>query len=150
MLPSTTVVRGVFVGAEVWSLVGDDAKPEARFEKVSGRARARLDHFSAGKNVVFALSPTNKSIHSDIARNAPISDGVVDVRITDPRPKIRIFGCFAKCDVLVLLTWATREGLDWPQEVSRCKSQWKLLFPSTPPLIGSSHEHYISNPFIPG
>jgi hypothetical protein len=150
VMPGVSVHRDVYVGAEVLGLVGDDATPSSEYEKVSAKARARLDHFSAGKFVVFALNPRNKSVHSDIARNAPIDKGILDVRITDPNPKIRIFGGFLQPDVLVLLTWATRDNLDFTAEVDRCRKEWDRLLPKNPPVIGNKHEDYISHKFIVG
>lgn len=144
------LARGVFVSGEVWDLVGDDVTVSAELERVSGQARARLDSFSFGKSFVFALSPSNKSALSDIARNAPIATGVVDLRITNPKPSLRIFGGFAEKDMLILLNWAPRENLDFPAEINRCRKIWDQLFPSTPPLIGTTHDHYISKPFIVG
>jgi hypothetical protein len=150
VMPGVSVVRDVYVGSEVLSLVGDDATPSAEYEEVSARARARLDHFSAGKYVVFALAPRNKSVHSDIARNAPIDKGILDVRITDPNPQIRIFGAFLQPDLLVLLTWASRVDLDFPAEIDRCRKEWDRLLPNDPPLIGQKHDDYISSKFIAG
>lgn len=150
VMPGVSVSRDVYVGVEVRNLVGDNATPSAEYQRVSARARARLDHFSAGKYVVFALNPRNKSVHSDIARNAPISTGILDVRITDPNPAIRIFGGFLQANVLVLLTWASRENLDFPAEIIRCRKEWDRLMPSNPPMIGKRHEDYISHKFIAG
>jgi hypothetical protein len=142
--------RGVFVSDEVWNLVGDDVPVSEELERVSGQARSRLDSFSLGRSVVFAMHPRQKSVHSDIARNAPIESGIVDVRITNPEPTLRIFGGFAGRDILVLLTWKHRKDLDFEVEVTRCKLEWGKFFPGNIPLIGTTNDEYISGKFIPG
>ncbi|PSS59832.1 hypothetical protein C6558_36010 [Ensifer sp. NM-2] len=144
------LVRGVFVSNEVWSLVGDDVDVDEKLERPSGQARARLDSFSFGKSIVFALNPRNKSVHSDIARNAPISDGVVDLRVTNPKPSLRIFGAFADKDLLVLLNWELRENMDFDAEIKKCKLNWHGLFPHHPALIGNTHDEYLTKPFVVG
>lgn len=148
-LPGISVVRDVFVSPDVLSLVGDSPTVAGEYARISGRARAKLDNITAGRVFVFGIDPHQKSVTCTIARNAPPSFGVIDVRVTDPRPQVRLFGCVAKKDVLILLTWAPRGGLQFANEVRRCATQWQSLFPNHPPIVSDDPNDYFSD-VIPG
>ncbi|MBN13893.1 MAG: hypothetical protein CMJ15_01520 [Pelagibacterium sp.] len=149
-LPGLSVKRDIFVSQEVYDLVGDEAVVSPDLERVSGKARAKIDYIASGGVFVFAMDPMNKSVTSLVARNHNIPQGVLDVRINDPKPELRIFGCSAGCDVLVLLTWAKRKNLKFKAEVDRCQQVWTSMFPDKQPLVGRNHEQYFSTNTIPG
>lgn len=148
-LPGVSVVRDIFVSPDVLALVGDTPSVDAKYLRVSGRARAKLDNITAGRMFVFGIDPHNKSVTCTVARNDPTAAGVLDVRVTDPKPQLRLFGCVAKKDVLVLLSWAPRDGLNFPVEVRNCSSQWNILFPNHHPVLGHDPNDYFSD-VIPG
>lgn len=141
------VVRDVFVNDDVFNLLDENGTLESRFERVAGRARSKIDAFISGSTVTFALDPHEKNRTSFLARNAPIAMGIVDVRITDPKPMIRIFGGFAAKNALVLLSWAPRDGLEFQKEVIQCRAKWNKLFNNKAPLIGTTHDEYLSGNF---
>jgi len=85
-----------------------------------------------------------------VARNNPVRKGIIDLRVTGYRPDARIFGAFAKLDTLLLLTWAPKTGLHYATEIGKCRATWGVMFPNHNPLIGASHEEYISNNVILG
>lgn len=147
---SSGAKRDVFLTNDVYDFVLFQNGVDASFEAASGRALAKIDTFASGKTVVLGLDPMAKSPATLVARNAPIHKGVVDLRVTARKPDARIFGCFAKCDVLVLLTWAPKTGLHYAREVSRCRSIWDTMFPTTVPHYGSKHEHYLSSNVLAG
>lgn len=148
-IPSMAVVRDVFVGKEVLDLVGDEASPPSDVAKVAGRARAKLDTITGGGIFVFGMNPKHKSPTCLIARNSPPQMGVLDVRVSDPNPGLRIFGCLAQKDVLVLLTWARRKDLDFQGEIKRCSNEWTRLFPAFPAFFGNYATEYFTD-VIPG
>jgi hypothetical protein len=147
--PGKASVRDVIVSKDIWDLVRDDATPPAELELVWGRVRARLDSIVAGSMFLFGLDPFNKSIGSHVARTDPVEVGIVDVRIRDPKPAIRVFGGLAKPDVLVLLSYAYRDNLNFKQEIAQARALWDNLFPNHPPMTGKSHDDYFSN-ILPG
>lgn len=148
--PGAPVVRDVFVTREVNEFVGTYKAVPSEFDRVVGQARAKIDGFTMGRNIIFALNPRSKDTASLVARNSPIHKRVVDMRINSPSPSLRIFGAFAEQDVLLLLTWAPRKNLNFMQEVARCRTYWDKLFPNNDPLIGTRHEHYISTNVLIG
>lgn len=141
-----SVERDVFVSKEVWEfLQGND--PDPKFQAVGLRAYRRIERFICGASVVFGMDPLNKRSTSLIARNNDVRLGVVDVRVNDPQPAVRIFGCFAEKDVLVLLLWRSRKLLQdkgFASSVKRTHSQWTALFPHHSPLVSESPHDYIS------
>ncbi|WP_336067109.1 hypothetical protein [Nitratireductor rhodophyticola] len=146
-LPGLSVVRDVFATQSVYEFLTDEDAIPAQYARVSGRAKAKIDHFISGGVVTFALDPQDKARTSFIARNDPVEMGIVDVRITDPKPMIRIFGGFAARNILVLIVWHPREGLHFQQAVIDCRREWNSLFNNSAPLIGDTHECYLTGHF---
>ena len=144
-----SVERDVFASNEVWEfLQGND--PDPKFQAVGLRAYRRLETFITGKPIVFGMDPLNKRSTSLIARNDEVVWGVVDVRINDPQPAVRIFGCFAEKDVLVLLLWRSRKFLQdkgFASSIRRGQSEWAALFPQYSPFVSENPHDYISGIF---
>lgn len=132
-LPAIPVVRDVFASPAVMELIEGGHFNSAQMERMGGRARAKVDNIVAGRKFVFGLDPYEKSTTCTVSRNRPVSFGVVEVRVTDPDPAARIFGCVAKRNVLILLTWAEKKGLVYKQEVDHCRKEWNLAFPNHHP-----------------
>lgn len=147
-VPSQGVRRDVFVSRQLNDFI-EFNEIDTSFERASGRAMAKIDAFASGKAVVLALDPHSKSPATMVARNSPWQRGVVDLRVTSYTPDVRLFGCFAEKDVLILLTWAPKTELHYGTQISRCRSVWDSLFPEHEPLIGTKHDEYLSH-FIPG
>lgn len=83
-----------------------------------------------------------------MARNAPIGGQVFDIRCTDPKPGIRVFGRFIELDTFVALTWDYRENLngrDFDDAVARCIREWQRLFPREHLFAGRSLNEYLTN-----
>jgi hypothetical protein len=147
--PGRSVERDVFVSRNIWGLLeGEDA--DVKLQQVGARARRRLESFACGRAVVFGMNPLLKDRTSLIARNDPTSTGVVDVRINDPKPAVRLFGCFAERNVLVLLLRRTRSDLalkGFSSSIRQCRRDWDMLFPSYAPLISEDPNEYITGTF---
>lgn len=149
--PGAKVVRDIFVSQEVLDIVGDDATPPEAIARVAGRTRAKLDYITKGGVFVFGLNPKpgKKSGTSLIARTSPITSRILDVRVSDPNPGLRIFGGLAKQNVFVALTWAPREDCNFSTEVARCRQAWDQLFPNHPPFYSANYKEYFSD-VLPG
>jgi len=147
--PGRSVERDVFVSKEIWDFLdGNDA--DVKLQQVGARAYRRLESFVCGNAVVLGMNPLQKDRTSLIARNDPTSDGVVDVRINDPQPAVRIFGCFATRNVLVLLLRRTRQELaqkGFASSIRLCRRQWDHLFSSCTPLVSEDPHDYITGTF---
>jgi hypothetical protein len=83
----------------------------------------------------------------------PCQDGVWEVRARKPKPSLRVFGRFARVDVLVLTHAMPRSALsdpddtDFPREIRNCKIYWRQLFHPFPeePVSGTSIHDFISD-----
>lgn len=144
------VERHVFLGGEARSFVDWDGTVDEQFDTVSARTSSVLDRFCNGSYVTVGMDPHNKRSTSLIARVDPIGGGIVDFRITDPNPAVRIFGGFAAVDLVVLLTWSPRENCDFRAEVARCRKSWDALFPKHQPIVSEKIESYVSKHFNAG
>ena len=148
-LPSVQRTRTLFVSEEVSRAVLPpwDASPEGlRFSQL----RAQLDTFTAGGLISMAQDPFTKPKATYMARLDPPADEVWDIRSIDPRPAIRVLGCFAETDLFVALTWDYRKNLggpnskEWRDFRERCKAMWRNLFPSYQSFSGATVQDYIS------
>jgi hypothetical protein len=150
LLPGVAAVRHVFVTGEVWDFVGGPALPKELATKAA-EGRRMLDSFTAGNRIVVSLSPHQKPSHCQLSRNDPTQDGVWELRIRDPKPQVRIFGCFAECDVFIALSVTAKSDLigklAYPLAVADNASIWGGLFPSHPPVTGDDINAYISGSF---
>ncbi len=96
-----------------------------------------------------AEDPYKKPRVTNMARADPIESEVFDIRCIDPKPGIRVLGCFADFDLFVALTWNVRENLpddkSWRDEIERCKAAWRRLFHPYLPFCGADLNAYLSN-----
>lgn len=88
---SFTVERHIFLGPHVQRFVDCHEELETKFHQVAGRTLALFDRFSNGSYLTFGVNPHDKKSVSWIARVDPVSEGIVDFRITDPNPAVRIW-----------------------------------------------------------
>ena len=140
LAPGASVERPLYVTLELWKgLIGPWGTPEEM--RIWARLQADLDRFITGGVIdpeyLYCL--------------APDSDGVWEIRSVMPRPSIRIFGCFAVPDVFIATHAVDRARLGgwgskaWRNEITRCKTIWRMIFPSYPPLRSSINECITSN-----
>ena len=144
---SYKVSRHIFLGEDVQRFIDRDEMLDTKFHQISGRTLALFDRFSNGSFITFGVNPHDKMSSSWVARVDPVDQGIVDFRVTDPKPAVRFFGGFAMPDVLVLLTWGPRENMNFRSEVLRCKEQWKNLFVQYEPIISDRVEHHVTKHF---
>lgn len=146
-IPSFSVKRDVFLSGSVRDFL--DAAPgvDRAYHRQGGRALSLLDRFSTGSYMTFGMDPYDKKASSILARIAPVGLGIVDVRVTDPRPMVRLFGGFAATDVLVLLNWAPRDGLDFSAQAALTRAHWNALMGNHAPIVGTKVEDYVSKHF---
>ena len=146
-LPSIQTRRSMFATDEVAGALGGPWKNQDEATKM-GRARAYVDTYISG-DLMSVRMPPSKSVRAQLAQLEPASEEAWELRIRDPRPGVRLIGRFAEKDVLIALTVAFRDDLDtpakWSAEIERCKREWRILFPTFPPLSGIEANDYISN-----
>lgn len=152
LITSAALVREMFVSEEV-NLVAHPPWPADEMGLRFARMRGYLDAFTEGRRLTVADHPYRKHKKANMARVDPVDDEVFDFRCIDPKPGIRVFGCFAAFDLFIALTWNCRENLPdddplnkaWRDEIERCKAAWRRLFHPYPPHRGDNLNAYLSN-----
>jgi len=73
-----------------------------------------------------------------------------ELRFTDPRVQIRLFGRFAEPDTIIGTKFHTRQMLgdkgsrQWREAMTACERTWNELFPNTPPFSGKTIREYVT------
>jgi hypothetical protein len=151
-IESAQVSRCMFVSRSIHEKIQptDDDDHDQRFSAL----RSDLDKFVTGGQITVAHHPYKKSKKAYIARTDPTSGGIWDIRSIDPRPGLRVLGCFAEVDVFVALEWEFRINLGGPDDkrwrdfIVRCKANWNRTFGPYRPLIGGQTSDFISNNYF--
>jgi hypothetical protein len=109
-----------------------------------GRIEADLDLWVLGGRVY--LNRTARFL----CRLGPPPPEIWEVRVTEPRPQIRLFGRFLEPDTLILTKFHLRHQLGnrgsrvWVTAMRDCERKWAMLFPSTPPFSANSIHQYVT------
>jgi hypothetical protein len=146
---SVPQVRSLFVSEEVGRIVFQPWANDSEGLRFS-LLRAQLDVFTAGGLISVAQDPFKKPKATYMARVDPPADEVWDIRSIDPKPAIRVLGCFSEMNLFIALVWEYRKplgGLDsrqWRDFRERCKAEWRKLFPTYEPLSGKTSNDYAS------
>jgi hypothetical protein len=148
LVASAAVVREMFVSEEI-NRVAHPPWPATVEGRRHAQMRAYLDAWTEGRRLTVANDPYKKAKATNMARTDPIEDEVFDIRCIDPKPGVRVLGCFADFNLFIALTWNCRENLpddkSWRDEIERCKAAWRRLFHTYPPFSGTDLHAYLSN-----
>jgi hypothetical protein len=148
-MPGLAARRTIFASIGVRALaIGPWGNVE---ERVRGRElQADFDHFIDG-NKLNLRSQNSFEETAFMARLAPPSDEVWEIRSIDPKPSLRVFGSFVERDIFVALTWARRKDLGgrrdprWKVAISNFKEAWERNFNSYKPMSGHYPNEYLTN-----
>jgi hypothetical protein len=148
-MPGLAARRTIYASIGVRTLaIGPWANVE---DSVRGRElRADFDHFIDG-NKIYLRSDNSLEETAFMARLAPPSDEVWEIRSIDPKPSLRVFGSFVERDVFVALTWARRKDLGgrrdprWNLAISNYKKEWEKNFSNYKPMFGRYPNEYLTN-----
>ena len=152
-VPGHSVKRHVFASEEVFDIMDQGAWDTPEKMRRFSQLRGQFDHFTRGGLVSVALDPYNKWKKAFIARTDPVADEVWDIRCIDPKPGIRVLGCFAETGLFVALAYGFRADLggpgsrEWADLINRCKARWRALFDTYQPHRGAEASDYISEEF---
>lgn len=147
MMPEATSKRVIFATTDMMSELTGPFPSVVDTVRMM-RVRADLDIFSTGQLIVVASGKTNKGYMKHLD---PPGDGIWEIRCRDPKPSIRVFGMFARVDVLVITNCKDRYSLgeedsrEWRDELLRCKTEWRKLFPTYQPQCGRDINDYLSD-----
>jgi hypothetical protein len=85
-----------------------------------------------------------------LCRLWPPPPEIWEVRVTEPRPQVRLFGRFIEPDTLILTKFHLRDQLGkresrvWITAMRDCERKWAALFPATPPFSASTIHRYVT------
>ncbi len=145
-VPGDPIVRGLYVSAEIYSMLEGEHKNVLQ-EQQWESARAIMDNYVSGR----IMSVGDKDKKRPMSLLTPADDGVWSMRASDPKPGIRILGYFAEKDLFIALTWEERLTLGmkfsfaWRRLIKSCKAEWRKLFYPYQPIQGGNYDEYISN-----
>ena len=124
------------------------AAGKASIEHRVGLLRGHIDHFTSGGLLTVGYRHEKHCLFKPLE---PVDDEVWELRSRDPNPALRVFGRFAMRNAFVATHWARRDELggwgarDWAAKIRRCKTIWRQLFFTYPPVTGVSINDYLSN-----
>jgi len=149
-IPSDSIVRGLYASKEVYERLLNYSDTSGAW----GTVKATMDDFVSGRLISVGYEGRrHKSTHK-MALLEPKHNGVWEIRVTKPRPAIRIFGQFAAKDLFIVLEWGERKALgefgskEWKTITRNCKAQWRRLFNPYNPLLEEDENDYLSNIFL--
>jgi hypothetical protein len=73
-----------------------------------------------------------------------------ELRFTDPRVQIRLFGRFAEPNTIIGTKFHTRQMLgkkgspQWRRAITTCENRWNELFPANAPFAGKTIHEYVT------
>jgi hypothetical protein len=85
-----------------------------------------------------------------LKRLCPPPSEIWEMRFTDPRVQLRLFGRFAEPNTVVGTKFHLRQMLgnrgsrQWRQAMSSCETAWNELFPNMPPFVGKTIHEYVT------
>src|SRR5215207_9842612 len=103
--------RVIYYSIEVQQII-DGANSLSKNRNRFASSKAVMDAFIDLGEITFGMDPFNKASYARMARTDPIDIGVIDFRVLDPKPGMRVMGCFSELDTFIALTWGFREDLD--------------------------------------
>lgn len=149
-LPGAAERRELYVTPEFHQLLIGPSWIDEDQEIRWGRLRQDLDKFTQGRLLTVRRQGKRKGDAYMLRLHDPAHE-VWEIRSVDPDPGVRVFGRFALKDVFIALLWADRPALGawgdpmWGDAIVQCKTDWRNLFYSFPPMIGSYPHDYLSN-----
>lgn len=148
------IIREMYVYRAVMQAIDGPWRDEID-EVACSLLRRELDRFVEGQIISLALHPFKKRRDAAIAILFPPEERVFDLRVREPYPGIRVFGCFAEKDVFVAMNWERRDLLptvmppvndaeEWETERKICLARWNQVS-TYEPFEGTSVNDYITN-----
>jgi hypothetical protein len=110
------------------------------------RMRAVIDAFISGSRIA-ARYPPSRSARAQLALLDPADEQVWEFRSREPKPGVRVFGCFAEIDLFIALCSELRENIDanFVKEKEKCKREWRKFFAPYQPHRGEALSDYLTN-----
>ena len=153
-IPSAEVKRFMIVSKDIRRAINGPWQTAADEKRLS-RLRGDLDAFVLGQRISIADHPYDKDKTAYMARVDPVEKEIWDIRSIDPKPGIRVLGCFARTDLFISLVWEYRTNLDgpggplWEAFVQRAEHTWRQFSLGLNPHVGSDISAYVSDKFFP-
>ncbi|MGV8833271.1 MAG: hypothetical protein ACOH2N_14955 [Devosia sp.] len=108
--------------------------------------KAELDRWVEGKLVYDGIGREN----GFLIQLDPPPEEIWELRITCPRPQIRLLCRFLTPDLIIGLNFETRDKLgeygspEWLAAMNKCEKDWDALFPNVRPFVGKTIHEYVT------
>jgi len=153
---SDPIDRTIIVANDIHSLLVGPWENET-MERRANRLRADLETFVTGQIISVSMTPfEHKTAYMGLLDKP--EHGVWDIRSRDPKPGLRVFGCFVETDVFIGFVWrprsvrwrgrqplGDRNDLTWELEKLECEDRWHKLFTGYTPQTGGDLRDFISH-----
>lgn len=140
VLPGLRLSRRLLLPSEMNDQLRDPDKFPLRYEL--GRLQNDLERFVSGRPITFGVGK-NKACMIKVLDDW--DEEVWEIRSRATRPGVRVFGRFAAPNIFVATGMTDRAETDFDIEKRRCKSTWRKLFNTYPPLNGKKPSDYITH-----
>ena len=144
-LTTAELRRKMFISKELRATL-DNPNQAVKFFRVDAEIEAALTLWALGEHI-FANEDGGPDFLKRLAKPPP---EIWEIRVTAPRPQVRIFGRFAEPDTFVALGIHFRPSLGdkssraWRAASNECKLIWEAMFPHHSPFSGSTSTDYVT------
>lgn len=162
VFPGEPVRRPMFLSEEVHRII-EGPWPDAKAASRCNQLRADLENFVVGREIGLCVRPFEAGA-AHMGLLDPVGDGIWDVRSQDPKPGLRVLGCFAEKDIFLGLLVASRsqrvgyiprgplgdrDSQEWKDIIRATKACWRSLMATYQPVVGNTIDDYFSDGYNP-
>lgn len=135
MLPHETEQRRLLMTKQLHAWINQSLPNRKESERIAA-TRAHLGLFVKGEEI------DNEDYMKALR---PQSEAVWEFRVRFVKPQQRIFGVFAKPDLVVATHRRDRDRVQWSQEQELVMNEWGRLFPGVRWWVGRRFSDYVTS-----
>jgi hypothetical protein len=127
----------------------DDRYSATNFFSNPADIEAAMDRWVVGGRV-WSVNYRGRIKGGFLKRLDPPPPEVWEIRVTEPRPQVRLIGRFAEANTLILTSFHLRDKLDgrgslaWTTAMKDCDDTWAKLFPGIQLFTRNTIEEYVT------
>lgn len=151
--PGRPMRRRLYLAAGLYREMGDHRSGLKFFGQMPA-VQAVFKRWVCGDSVSMRLNDNGHE--ALLARLKPPPEDIWELRVTEPKPQLRIFACFAATDILVGMSAVNRDRLGrafarsgrqsklWTEAMYGCQAEWRRLFGGAAAFRGRQARDYVS------
>lgn len=149
-LPGLPHLRAIFAVNRLWQEISDELEATDTAIR-TGRLLADLDRFLSGQAITVGRRPRTNCF---LKLLCPHDQEIWEIRSTDPRPSLRIFGRFVATDAFVATNkgprtdYGAKGSVEFAAAITECQIEWRRAFSTWEPHSGAYPNDYISEKCI--